>query len=100
MTKSRHQEIIALCESPDETFDDVSSHPATDESLEQIAQLADSLFQQASLEEKVWDILHLPPSVTARRLARLPEQERMTILSELPADLVEELRSQLPIGVS
>lgn len=100
MTKPFHQEVIDLCEDPREALDDVQSNPATAESLEQIVRLSDSLFLQASLEEQVWDVRHLSPSISARRLSQMPEQERTAILSELPTGLAEELRSYLPIGVS
>lgn len=99
MAKPDHQELIDLCEDPHETLEGVGGDPATAERLEQVAELADSLFFQSTLEEKVWDTLHLPTRISARRLSRLPEPERTEILSQLPPRLTEELASLLPATV-
>ena len=100
VTERDHQEVIALCEDPHEVFDDVLGQPASPERLDQVAELADSLFHQAPTEEKVWDTLHLPANISARRLARLSERERTYILSRLPPHLADELTRILPINVS
>lgn len=94
-----HQQTIDLCEDPGESFRDVSGDPVTPERLREIAALADSLFDQSTLEEKVWDTLHLPAHVSARRLSRLSQPERAEILLRLPAHLTEELVSILPVSV-
>ncbi len=100
MPRPRHQEIIALCEDPRETFDDISSHPATAERLEEIARLADSLFSQGSPEDQVWDTMHLPLHISAERLSRLSEPQRSDILAQLPTDLAEQLIDILPVSIS
>ena len=100
MAGANHEEIIALCEDPTQTFDDVSGETATPKRLNQISELSDSLFYQCGLDEKVWDTLHLPVHISVRRLARLSHPERTEILSRLPSDLAEEIASLLPVGAS
>ena len=79
-----YQEIIALSESPDETFDEVPGRPPTSEELELVAEVADAVFCQGSLEEKIRITRAWPAPISARRLALLSAEERAKILVQLP----------------
>ena len=94
-----YQEIIALSEDPDVSFDDVGGRPPTPEELDDLAKFADSMFYQRPLEKQIGDIRDLPIHISVRRLSRMPNDKRTDILSQLPSDLAEELVSLLPIGV-
>ena len=100
MTRLDYQEIIALSEDPDVTFDDVRGRPPTPEELDDLAEFADFLFYQRPIEKQIRDMLDLPVQISVRRLARMSDDGRTEILSRLPADLAEEIRSLLPMGVS
>ena len=100
MAKLDYQEIIALSEDPNVTFEDVRGRPPTLDELDQLAEFADSIFYQCSFEERLDVTLCLPAHISARHLALLSDHERRTILSQLPADLAEQIVSLLPAGVS
>lgn len=100
MGKLDHEEIIALCEDPNVSFDDVRSRPATPEERAWLADLADSLFYQCSLEEQIGDTRELPAHISARRLARMSDRERSAILSLMPTDLAKEITALIPASVS
>ena len=99
MARLNHEEIIALSEDPDVSFDDVRGRPPTAEERAWLADLADSLFYQCSLEEQIGDTRDLPAEISARRLARMSDQERSAILSRLPADLAKKITALIPAGV-
>ncbi len=63
--------------------------PASPESLARVAKVADTLFFQCPFEEKIEEILQIPPEISARRLAQMPGSEGAEILAHLPAELVE-----------
>ena len=100
MTQLNYQEIIALSEDPNVTFEDVGGRPPTAEELGELGQLAAAVFLQCSLEERIEVTLSLPAYVSARHLAPLSDQERADILSRLPVELAEEIGSLLLSRVS
>ena len=100
MTELDYQEIIALSEDPDVSFDDVRGQPFTAERYAWLAEVADSVFYQCSLEVQVRSVIGMPVDVSVRRLSRMSDDERTGILSQVPADLANEVISQLPVGVS
>ena len=100
VTELDYQEIIALSEDPDVSFDDVRGQPFTAERYAWLAEVADSVFYQCSLEVQVRSVIGMPVDVSARRLSRMSDDERTGILSQVPADLANEVVSQLPVGVS
>lgn len=100
MAEIDYQEIIALSEDPDVTFDGDAGRPFTPEEDAWLGELADSIFLRRSLEQQVADICDMPIEVSVRRLSQLSVSQRAEILSRLPGELARELRSQLPLGVS
>ena len=100
MAGLNHEEIIALSEDPDVSFDDIRGRPPTPEELIWLADLADDLFYQCSLEEQIGDTRALPADISARRLARMSGQERSAILTRVPAELAKEITALIPASVS
>ncbi len=96
MTKLDYEEIIALSEDPE--GDEDPGQPSSVESLERVAEVADALFYECPFEEKIEHILYFPTDISARRLARMSDQERAEIYSRLPSELVEEITKQLPVS--
>ena len=90
--------ILALCEDPNEDFDDIESRPPTPDEVALVGAMGADLFYGLPPEEQVDDILHLPPHVSARLLARMPSEERDRILPLLPGRLSETILSLLPVG--
>ena len=99
VTELDYQEIVALSEDANVSFDDVRGRAPTPEELDDLAEFADSIFYQRPLDKQIGDIVDLPIHISVRRLSRMPNNERAEILSHLPSDLAEEIVSQLPIGV-
>ena len=100
MTELDYQEIIALSEDPNVSFDDVRGRAPTPKELDDLAQFTDSIFYQRPLDKQIGDIVDLPIHISVRRLSRMPNNERADILSHLPSDLAKEVVSLLPIGIS
>ena len=103
MTQLNYQEIIALSEDPNMTFEDVGGRPPTAEELGELGELGElaaAVFLQCSLEERIEVTLSLPAYVSARHLAPLSDQERADILPRLPGELAEEIGSLLLSRVS
>lgn len=98
MARLDYEEIIAIAEDP--LAEEDPGQPASVESLEQVARLADVLFFQVPLEEKIDHILHIPADISARRLARMSDRERAEILTHLPTGLVERIVALLPVSAS
>lgn len=100
MARLNHEEIIALMEDPDVSFDNIRWRPPTPEELAWLADLADGIFYQCSLEEQIGDTRAMPAEISARRLARMSNQERSAILTRVPAELAKEITALIPAGVS
>ena len=100
MTELDYQEIIALSEDPDVSFDDVQGQPFTAERYAWLAEIADSIFYQCTLDVQVRSVIGMSVDISVRRLARMSDDERTEILSHLPADLADEIVSRLPVGVA
>lgn len=99
MTELDYQEIIALSEDPGVSFDDVQGRPFTAEELDELADLADSVFYGCTSDVQVRNVIGMPMRVSVRRLTRMSEEARAVILSRLPADLAGKIVSQLPVAV-
>lgn len=100
MNEREQQEIIALSEDPEVSFEETPGRPPTAEEREWVADLADSLFDQCSLAEKVEELSDLPVDIALRRIARQTPGDQAKILSRLPADLALAVGSLLPSGVA
>lgn len=100
MTELDYQEIIALSEDPDVSFDDVRGQPFTAEQHEELAEFSDSIFYQCTLEVQVRSVIGMSVDISARRLARMSDEERAEILSYVPTNLADEIVSLLPVGVA
>ena len=100
MTELDYKEIIALSEDPNVSFDDVRGRSFTPEELDELSEFADSIFYECTLDVQVRSVIGMPISVSVRRLARMSDDERTEILSRVPAELADEIVSQLPVGVS
>ena len=92
-------EIIALCEDPDVEFDDTPGRPPTPEEGALVVALADSMFFKRPFDKQIEDLLHVPPHVSARRLAQMPAADRNRLLSHVPEQLAEAIVSRLSVGV-
>ena len=95
MARLDYEEIISLTEDP--LAEEDPGRPASVESLEQVAKIADALFYQCPLEEKIKHIRYFPAEISAGRLAGMPDQERSEILSHIPSRLVEEIMALMPV---
>jgi len=93
------REIIALSEDPDVSFDGDAGRPFTPQEDAWLAELADSIFLRRPVEKQVEDIRDMPIEVSLRRLPLLSVSQQNEILSRLPDDLADKIRSQLPVGV-
>ena len=100
MPELDYEEIIALSEDPDVSLDDVRGRPFTPEELDELSEFADSIFYECTLDVQVRSVIGMPIGVSVRRLARMSDDERTEILSQVPAELADEIVSQLPVGVS
>ena len=100
VTELDYQEIVALSEDPNVSFDDVRGRAPTPEELDDLAEFADSIFYQRPLDKQIGDIVDLPIHISVRRLSRMPNKELAEILSHLPSYLAKAIVSLLPIGVS
>ena len=99
MAELDYEEIIALSEDPEVSFDDVRGEPFNAERYAWLAEVADSLFYQCSLEVQVRNMIGMPVHISVRRLVRMSGEKRDEILSQLPADLADEIRGYLSVGV-
>ena len=63
MGKVDHEEIIALSEDPNVSFDEVPGRPPTSEERRRMTEPADTLFRQASPETRVEVIRALPAHI-------------------------------------
>ena len=99
MAEADYQETMALSENPDLAGGD-RGQPFDSERYAELADFADSIFYKCSPDERVEITRCLPAHVSARRLARMPDRQRNTILSPLPSDLAEEIAGLLPVAVS
>ena len=100
MTELDYQEIIALSEDPDVSLDDVRGQPFTSEQYAELAEFADSIFYQCTLDVKVRSVIGMSVDISVRRLSRMSDDQRNEILSHVPADLADEIISLLPVGVT
>ena len=100
MAETDYQEIIALSEDPDVSFDSDAGRPFTPQEDVWLAELADSIFLRRPIDKQVADIRDMPIEVSVRRLSQMSAPQQTEILSRLPDDLACQLRSQLPVGVS
>ena len=98
VTELDYDEIIALSEDPSVSFDDVRGRPFTPDQLEELADLADSLFYQCSLDVQVRNVIGMPVHISVRRLAWRSAEGRAEILSQLPVGLADEILEHLPVG--
>ena len=96
MTDQELAEIIALCEDPNEDFSDVQGRPPTAETIAMLERIADASFLRCDPAEQVEDLLYLPPHVSARLLGQMHPTEANHLLSCLPSELSEDIRSLLP----
>lgn len=96
MTKLDYEEIIGLLEDPDVTLGNVHGETPAPEDFERVARVADAIFCQSSLKTQIGVIRGWPPSVSARRLALLSDQQREEVLSHLPPGLAKKIISLLP----
>lgn len=99
MAELDYEEIIALSEDPEVSFDDVRGEPFNAERHAWLAEVADSVFYQCSLEVQVRNVIGMPVHISVRRLVRMSGEERDEILSQLPADLADEIRGHLSVGL-
>ena len=99
VAETDYREIIALSEDPDVSFDGDAGRPFTPQEDAWLAELADSIFLRRPVEKQVEDIRDMPIEVSLRRLPLLSVSQQNEILSRLPDDLADKLRSQLPVGV-
>lgn len=99
MAELDYDEIIALSEDPEVSFDDVRGQPFNAERYAWLAEVADSVFYQCSLEVQVRNVIGMPVHISVRRLVRMSGEKRDEILSQLPADLADEIRGHLSVGV-
>ena len=99
MTDQEQAEVIALCEDPDEDFSDVESRPATSEERALVESIADGMFLRLTADDQVEDLLQLPPHVSARLVAQMPESRREHVLSQIPTELAQDILSLSPVGV-
>ncbi len=91
-----YQEIRALSEASEPSSEDVRGQPFYSE----LAEFADSVFYECSLDEQVEITRCLPAHVSARRLTPMQDKGRNDILSQLPPGLAEEIAAMLPVAVS
>ena len=63
VTDLDYQEIIALSEDPDVSFDDVRGQPFTPEEIDELAEFADSIFYQLSLDSQVRSVIGMPVDI-------------------------------------
>ncbi|MCY4621658.1 MAG: hypothetical protein OXD34_07485 [bacterium] len=99
MAEVDYREIIALSEDPDVSFDGNAGRPFTDQEDAWLAELADSIFLRRPVEKQVADIRDMPIEVSVRRLSQVSVPQQNEILSRIPDDLADKLRSQLPVWV-
>lgn len=102
MNEQDYQEIIALCEDPNVTFEG-TGRPAGPETEAWLAEFADALFDRyLSLEDKI-DVLSdpaIPVDRAAKRVARCPAGEQSDILSRLSDERAAAITARLPVEVS
>ncbi len=98
--KADYEAIIAVSEDPSVTSEDVRGHAPSADSINQVADISDTLFYRRPLEKQIADILQIPTHISARRLARMADREREQIVSHLTVDLAKEIISILPVSVS
>lgn len=90
-----YQEIIALSEDPDVSFENVRGQPFTADRYAWLAEVADSVFYQCGLDVQVRSVMGMSVDISVRRLARMSDTERTEILSHVPTDLAVEIISRL-----
>ena len=100
MAELDYQEISALSEDSDLSSEDVHGQPFNSDQYAELANFADSVFYECSLDEQVEITRCLPAQVSARRLSHMQDQGRNDILSQLPPGLAEEIATLLPVAVS
>ena len=101
MPKLDYDEIIALSEDPNVTSDDLPpGRPMTPEERSDFDDAVDDLFYRAPLEVQVSVTECLPAELSARRLGRMPADDRNRILEQLPTRLTREIVGRLPVGAS
>ena len=99
VTELDYDEIIALAEDPNVSFDDVHGRPFTPDQLEELVEFADSIFYECPLDVQVRNVIGMPVHISVRRLARMSAEERAEILSQLPVGLAGEMLDHMPVGV-
>lgn len=90
-----YQEVIALFEDPDVSFENVRGQPFTADRYAWLAEVADSVFYQCALDVQVRSVMGMSVDISVRRLARMSDSERTEILSHVPTDLADEIISRL-----
>ena len=100
VTELDYDEIIALSEDPNVSFDDVRGRPFTPDELRELAEFADSIFYECPLDVQVRNVIGMPVHISVRRFARMSGEERAEILSQLPVGLANEILEHLPAGGS
>ena len=100
MDERDYQRIIARCEDPNETFEDVQSQPAGPETWEWVREIAHRLFDQKPTSEKIRRIPELPLDLAVERIARQLPDERALILSSLSEDLRAAITSRIAVGTA
>ena len=100
MAELDYEEIIALSEDPNVTFDDIRGRSPSPEELERVTEVAGVLFCRSSLETQIEFVSGMPSHVAASHLALLSDSDRDRVLSRLPVDLADVIASLLPVGVT
>ena len=95
-----YQEIIALSEDPEVSFEDIRGQPFTAEEYSELAEFADSIFYDSSLDVQISHVIGMPIHVSVRRLSRMSDDQRKELLSHVPSDLADEITSLMPVGVT
>lgn len=100
MAELDYQEISALSEDLELSSEDVRGQPFNSDQYAELAEFADSVFHECSLDEQVEITRCLPAHVSSRRLTLMQDKSRNDILSQLPPGLAEEIAAMLSVAVS
>ncbi len=90
MPRLDHEEIIALSEDPNVTFEDVPGRPPTPEEHVRLDRVAERAFLQCAPETQARLVSNGTPDFAVRVLGLLAGDRRSDILSRLPTAMAEE----------